>query len=79
MTVSRGVFQSDLGRGERIAKHVLAELFAFGPVLRWHRAARVHVEAGVLPRAHALDEFEAQQFGEDVGPEEFFQNAVGDF
>ena len=71
-----GVFQSDLRRGERVAQDILAELFAFGPVLRWHRAARIDVEAGVLPGAHGLDElggdeFESQQFGKDAVAEEF--------
>ena len=48
-----GGFERYLLHGEGIAD-VLAELFAFGAVLRWHGTAGVNVEAGMFPGLHAI-------------------------
>ena len=81
--VDRG-FQRYFLHREGIAEDVLAKLLAFGAVLRRDGAVGVHVESGVFPGFHPghqfrRDEFVAEQFGEDLGAKEFFQNPMRDF
>ena len=79
-----GGFEGDFLHREGIAEDVLAELFAFGAVFRWHGTAGVNVEAGMFPGLHAGDqfwgdEFVGEQFLENSIAKEFGKNAVRDF